>query len=68
MMDIRTEKHLAAWENANNQFGNWVTHGLYRLEDWQFEVNNDHTRQGYYDWVRHCIMNEAEEEMQNDQE
>ncbi|WP_289101026.1 hypothetical protein [uncultured Marinobacter sp.] len=29
----------------------WGSHELYPVEDWQYEVSNDETRLGYWDWV-----------------
>lgn len=29
----------------------WETDPTHPVEDWQFEVSNDDTRLGYWDWV-----------------
>ena len=31
--------------------GYWGEHPQYPLCDWRFEVNNNDTRSGYWDWV-----------------
>ena len=33
----------------------WQTHPDYSREDWKYEVENDDTNLGYWDWVRHAI-------------
>ncbi len=40
--------------------GLWGSDEKYPVADWQFEVANDDTRLGYWDWVEH--QREAEEE------
>ena len=35
--------------------GNWEQHPDYPVEDWQYEVGNDDTRLGYWEWVSHRI-------------
>ncbi len=31
--------------------GTWGEHPDHTVEDWQFQVENDETRQGYWEWV-----------------
>ena len=47
-MSILAEQHGAPWG----------THPDYPLSDWQYEVNNDDTRLGYWDWVAAQIETE----------
>ena len=35
--------------------GIWGEDERYPVEDWQYEVANGHTRQGYWEWVQHGI-------------
>lgn len=32
----------------------WDDYPDYPVEDWYYEVNNDGTRKGYWQWVRDC--------------
>lgn len=36
---------------AEDHGGVWGEHPDYPVEDWQYEVANDETRQSYWDWV-----------------
>ncbi len=31
--------------------GNWGSHPKYPVKDWQYQVANNDTRLGYWDWV-----------------
>jgi len=39
------------------EYGNWGEHPQFPLCDWQYEVNNNDTRAGYWHWVSNMIMN-----------
>ena len=42
--------------------GYWGEHPDYPVADWQYEVANRDTRQGYWDWVESSIdSNQGEE-------
>jgi hypothetical protein len=52
-----------------DQFGErglWNVHPTYCLEDWQYEVANDDTRLGYWDWVMSYVDQEGDRD-QDDQ-
>lgn len=34
-----------------NKYGYWEERPEHKLETWQYEVANDDTRMGYWDWV-----------------
>jgi len=36
---------------ANENGGVWGEHTEYTLDDWKYEVANDDTRLGYWEWV-----------------
>ena len=38
----------------------WSSHPLYPVDDWQYEVANGDTRQGYWEWVGAKLMQKAE--------
>ncbi len=38
-----------------NYGGYWSEHPDYPVEDWQYEVANGDTREGYWKWVEHKI-------------
>ncbi len=42
------------------RFGYWGEHPDYPLSDWRYEVTNDHTRQGYWNWVIERQIHEEE--------
>ncbi len=39
----------------------WASHPTYPVADWQYEVANNDTRQGYRGWLYNKIANEEEE-------
>jgi thiamine kinase-like enzyme len=41
--------------------GYWGEHPEHAISDWQYEVSNDETRQGYWDWVESRLEEAAEE-------
>lgn len=42
--------------------GYWGEHPIYTVELWRYEVNNEDTRLGYWEWVVNEIRNEENEE------
>jgi hypothetical protein len=42
----------SAGELAEKHGGIWGEHPSHTLDDWKYEVANDDTRSGYWDWVR----------------
>lgn len=40
---------------ADANGGYWGEHPHYPINDWKYEVNNDDTRRGYWEWVEACI-------------
>ena len=34
-----------------SRYGYWGEHPEFPLEDWKYEVRNDDTRAGYWEWV-----------------
>lgn len=41
-----------AWRDVADRFGGiWGSHPDYSVSDWQYEVENDDTRLGYWEWV-----------------
>jgi len=46
-------------ELADRHGGYWEgDHPDYPVTDWQYEVSNGDTRQGYWEWVAHRIESE----------
>jgi predicted kinase len=41
------------------QYGIWGEHPEFTLPYWQYEVRNDDTRLGYWDWVHQQITDHA---------
>lgn len=33
------------------RYGHWGEHPQWPVADWQYEVANNYTRRGYWDWV-----------------
>lgn len=42
------------------KFGVWGEHRDYPVADWKYEMANDDTRSGYWEWVANRIMNEED--------
>jgi hypothetical protein len=42
----------------SSERGVWAEDAKYPLEDWQYEVANNDTRQGYRDWLYNKYANE----------
>lgn len=38
--------------------GYWGEHHKHSLEEWKYEVENDYTRHGYWEWVANRVENE----------
>jgi hypothetical protein len=45
------ESLMSPEEIADLYGGNWSQHPRFPVSDWQYEVTNDTTRLGYWDWV-----------------
>lgn len=44
---------MSDWPRLDRQHYNvWGSNPDYPVADWQYEVANDDTRAGYWDWVR----------------
>ncbi len=43
---------------ADHNGGVWGQYSKYPVEDWAYEVSNDDTRLGYWDWVLERIGRE----------
>ena len=39
-------------EEYIKKYGYWSVHPDHPLEDWRYEIANDDTRQGYWQWVK----------------
>ncbi len=49
-------------ESLSNSFGGyWGTHPKYPLHEWQYEVSEDYTRLGYWDWVISKLYEDKED-------
>lgn len=46
---------------AQKHGGVWGKHPNYIVADWQYEVTNNYTRLGYWDWVLNRIWQEEDE-------
>lgn len=46
--------------------GYWTPHPLFDTGDWQYEVANNDTRQGYWDWATLMENMRADEERFNE--
>lgn len=42
--------------------GYWGVHPHFGLEDWRYEVENNYTRCGYWDWVYNRIENSGDQQ------
>lgn len=51
----------AAWKICQRNGGIWGSHLDYPLEDWKYEVTNNDTRMGYWNWVESKIEQEEDE-------
>lgn len=45
------EKRMEIARLQSKQGGYWKEHPDHPVEDWKYEVINDDTRQGYWEWV-----------------
>lgn len=48
-------------EELSEEFGYWAEHPKYSISAWKYEVENNDTRNGYWDWVANCIENDEPE-------
>ncbi len=59
-MDIDDLKRRAGI--TESQLSHWDVHPNYPVEDWQYEVANDDTRLGYWEWVKAGLINDEHPE------
>lgn len=45
----------------------WSEHHRFPVADWKYEVANDDTRMGYWDWVEHKIETDGDEDGEGDE-
>lgn len=45
-------------ELTEDHGGYWGEHPEYPLNDWKYEVENNDTRSGYWDWVYNKVSND----------
>ena len=57
--DFGSETNMSKEDKLSEQYGYWGEHPDYPSSDWQTEVDENATRQGYWEWV-------AEQISQND--
>jgi hypothetical protein len=41
---------------ADKHGGTWGEHPDYPIADWQYQVANEHTRKGYWEWISDQIL------------
>lgn len=51
----------AAWKICQKWGGHWTEHPDFSESDWQYEVTNNDTREGYWNWVSNKIMQNKKE-------
>lgn len=56
------ETNLQTASEMKDLYGVWGEHPDYPKEDWKYEIANDDTVAGYWDWVEHQMMLASEEE------
>jgi len=47
-------------EGLSDKYGYWKEHPDHPIEDWRYEVSNNDTRSGYWDWVSGKIEEEKD--------
>jgi len=61
--DTRSDDRLTGQELANRYIGpdgSWGQHPTHTLEDWKSEIEEENTRQGYWDWVAYMLAGASE--------
>lgn len=65
---LRDNTHLAEENNMSEsaealrlKYGHWGAHPDYPVADWVYEVTNNYTRLGYWEWVANLEVVEKEE-------
>jgi len=51
----------AAWKICQRNGGYWGEYSDFPLEDWKYEVANNDTRNGYWNWVNDKVIQSKEE-------
>ncbi len=50
-LDLSVLETVEKWMNAA-ETGYWASNFYFPVEDWQYEVANNDTRESYRDWIR----------------
>ena len=58
--DLVIEMEVERWRNQCTVEGHWTDHPIWEVADWQEEVAQGATRQGYRDWVASQIESRGE--------
>lgn len=54
-MAANTNSKTRSEQELIDEYGVWGEHPAYPVDDWQAEVENDETRQGYWEWVEYLL-------------
>lgn len=54
------DKIIKTADNLINEYGYWGEHEKYGYNEWAYEVSEDYTRSGYWEWVTEKIAQEDE--------
>jgi hypothetical protein len=57
--NVKSEAELTIEQLKEKYEGVWGRHPVYPVEDWQSEVENEDTRQGYWEWVHSKIESDG---------
>ena len=60
--DDEAERYKRVTGRAGGGLSHWDVHPNYPLEEWQYEVANDDTRLGYWEWVKAGLINDGNPE------
>lgn len=56
------QAELPSEEELRERYGQFGEHPRYPVEDWKYEIQNDDTRRGYWEWVAASIERDADDE------
>jgi hypothetical protein len=47
------------------KFEYWGEHPDHSISDWKYEIENDHTRLGYWDWVAFMLNEDVNDDLED---
>lgn len=58
---LNSEQEITGAALLQKAYGYWGEHPRHKQKEWSYEVSEDYTRLGYWDWVMEKLIEEEED-------